>query len=350
MTVFINFLPIIFRYFYSKIILIFIAILYSNTCFSHGISRDDLHTLSKAYGYMYSRELCATYIKKHYQNLNNEVDYYNLSWEDRFPALKNNLLKHLQCFGLTEKQLIASMKAEKKAYNSMLSRLPKSENEALNLLQDYYLRLSEPNEFDKKIYATFNDVIYNDHPEMEFQRKVNQIQFSTNGHPKSNGINLQISLPSSWLQEEGKRPHIVQKWSKADEDSYLILMITIVEKDQDISNDDFVKAVTNEINSGQIYDLFGILRDELLSINKAFVTKIEQIPCVYFDANAKVHRLNTTSFSRVNSLFFPFMNSYILVNLSIYNSDLNKTNQIFSKYSSLKDMIFNSIVLPQIYY
>ena len=116
-----------------------------------------------------------------------------------------------------------------------------------------------------------------------------------------------------------------------------------------ISNDEFVVAATNEINSGQIFDLFGISRDDLLSINKAFVTKIEQIPCVYFDATTKVQRLNTSSFSRVNYLILPFMNSYIIVNLSFYNVDLQKTNQLYSKYSSLKDMIFNSIVLPQSY-
>lgn len=332
-----------------KCFFIFTVLIYCNSCFSHGLSRDDLNILSKAYGYMYSRELSAKYIKNHYKNLRNEVDYYNVSWADRFPGLRKNLIKHFQCFGLNEEQLIASMKAEKEAYNSMLSNLPKTENEALNLLQNYYLRLSEPNEFDKKIYATFNDVIYNDHPEMEFQRKINQVQFSTKDHPKSNGINLQISVPSSWLQEEGKRPHIVQKWSKADEDSYLILIITIVEMERFISNDEFVVAATNEINSGQIFDLFGISRDDLLSINKAFVTKIEQIPCVYFDATTKVQRLNTSSFSRVNYLILPFMNSYIIVNLSFYNVDLQKTNQLYSKYSSLKDMIFNSIVLPQSY-
>lgn len=37
-------------------------------------------------------------------------------------------------------------------------------------------------------------------------------RFESAGHPKSRGIHVALELPRSWRQEEGDRPHIVQKW------------------------------------------------------------------------------------------------------------------------------------------
>lgn len=48
--------------------------------------------------------------------------------------------------------------------------------------------------------------------------------FSTNGHVKANGLNLQVHYPSGWSHEEGIRPHIVQKFTDKNGD-YCMLII-----------------------------------------------------------------------------------------------------------------------------
>lgn len=40
--------------------------------------------------------------------------------------------------------------------------------------------------------------------------------FDSLNHPKANGIHLSIDLPASWISEEGKRPHILQKFMPSD--------------------------------------------------------------------------------------------------------------------------------------
>lgn len=40
----------------------------------------------------------------------------------------------------------------------------------------------------------------------------NHTKFSTAGHPKSKGLNMELSYPNSWLAKEGERPNIVQKF------------------------------------------------------------------------------------------------------------------------------------------
>jgi len=42
-----------------------------------------------------------------------------------------------------------------------------------------------------------------------------KIKFSTVGHPKAQGLNIQIDYPKSWIKKEGERPHIVQKFSSS---------------------------------------------------------------------------------------------------------------------------------------
>ncbi len=48
--------------------------------------------------------------------------------------------------------------------------------------------------------------------------------FSTNGHKKANGLNIEVHYPSGWTNEEGIRPHIVQKFTDKNGD-YCMLII-----------------------------------------------------------------------------------------------------------------------------
>jgi hypothetical protein len=53
----------------------------------------------------------------------------------------------------------------------------------------------------------------------------NRITFSTAGHHKSNGINLNLSYPNSWLAKEGERPHIVQNFVSERGRGFVMAMI-----------------------------------------------------------------------------------------------------------------------------
>ena len=41
-------------------------------------------------------------------------------------------------------------------------------------------------------------------------------EFSSAGHQKAAGLNITLSVPFSWDQEEGSRPHVVSKWTSQD--------------------------------------------------------------------------------------------------------------------------------------
>ncbi len=332
-----------------KLCLVAFFCFFITPCMSHGLSQNDLNEYARAYGYYYSRGLTTAHIKNHFPNLAYAVNSYNISFQQKFPDLKQKLLKHLKCFNLTEQQMLQSLKADKEAYSIIRNNLPKTEDAASALLQNFIVRLEQPNDFDWQMYSIFTDVVYSDHPEQEFQHN-NSFIYSTKGHSKSNGIDLQITVPASWIQAEGKRPHIVQKWFRLDEDTFVNLLLTISDPDSSINNEDFVTAVTYSIDHGTVGDYVGLDSKDILSINKAVLTKLEQIPCLYVDLFSKAQRINVSSYMRSSYLIMPFKNSLVLVQFSVANADANKVNKSFDKYSALKDLIFNSVVLPQVYY
>ncbi len=328
---------------------VFLSALGANPVFCHGLSRNDLNEYARAYGYYYSRELTSAHIQKYFPSLDYAVNSYNISFERKFPDLKHKLLRHLNCFNLTKAQMIQSLKDNKEAYAQVVNNLPKTEDSASALLQNFIERLEQPNSFDRQVYSVFNDVVYSDHPEQELQLN-NSCIYSTKGHPKSNGINLQITVPASWMQSEGKRPHVVQKWSRVDEDAVVNLLITVSDPDSSLNNEDFVTAATYSVEHGSVGDFLGLDRKNILSVNQAVLTELEQIPCLYVDFNAKAQRLRLSSYFRAGYLVMPFHNCLISVQFSVHNSDAGRVNDSFGKYSALEELIFNSIVLPQVYY
>lgn len=328
---------------------VFLSAAGAHPVFSHGLSRNDLNEYARAYGYYYSRELTAAHIQKYFPNLDYAVNSYNISFEQKFPDLKHKLSRHLNCFNLTKAQMIQSLKDNKEAYAQVIDNLPKTEDAASALLRNFIVRLEQPNDFDRQVYSVFSDVVYSDHPEQELQLN-NSCIYSTKGHPKSNDINLQITVPASWTQSEGKRPHVVQKWSRVDEDTAVNLLITISDPDSSLNNEDFVTAAAYSVDHGTVGDFLGLERNNILSVNQAVLTKLEQIPCLYVDFNARGQRLRLSAYFRAGYLVMPFHNCLISVQFSVYNTDASRVNDSFDKYSALEELIFNSIVLPQVYY
>lgn len=72
-------------------------------------------------------------------------------------------------------------------------------------------------------------------------------EYSTRGHPKSEGVDLSIKYPASWTAEEGRRPNIVQKFTGESRHGTTMATILVREFPTDLSSDasasDFDKAI-----------------------------------------------------------------------------------------------------------
>ncbi len=60
------------------------------------------------------------------------------------------------------------------------------------------------------------------------------VKFSSKDHPKALGLTINIKRPSSWLAENGERPHVVQKFT-SNKGLYVVtasLMVRTLPNDQ----------------------------------------------------------------------------------------------------------------------
>ena len=294
-----------------------------NLAQAHGLERSDLIDMTGAYGYILGQEKMVESIKEKYPNLVGNIALFEAQWSRRFPGAKQALLKHLKCFGLDEGK-VRELVDNNNSYKQMLDQYKiKSEEEGISILQYYRTRLSSPEEYDRKVFSILNDVVYHDYPAQEFY--VDNRNYSSKGHEKARGLDIRISVPFSWKQEEGVRPHIVQKWTKKDEEHVLTMMITVVDYPQ-VENEFSENNLRSYINDGSIWEL-AIIMDSLFKYNRA-------------GRDLAVSN---------SSLFFGICGKFVNVTFSAFGKDVSKVKDVSQKYQELKFLMFNSITIPQKY-
>lgn len=55
------------------------------------------------------------------------------------------------------------------------------------------------------------------------------VVFSSEGHPKSLGLNMRLSTPTSWKRQEGNRPHVVSKWTSQGGSGDMVITLQVRE-------------------------------------------------------------------------------------------------------------------------
>lgn len=178
-------------------------------------------------------------------------------------------------------------------------------------------------------------------PEKEFTQKFLN-KYSSAGHPKALGLDIVFSVPLSWEQKEGERPHIVQKFVNKDEGGVDMIMLIIndLEMEEDYEPDeqelkeffskdnlkdmipkdsrliDCRRIVLDGIISGQtIYVTEGRRMDRLIvtktiSYSTYFKGKIIQLQC---SSAPNVKRLLDKRFSQMQPVYYRVANSMIFM-------------------------------------
>lgn len=82
---------------------------------------------------------------------------------------------------------------------------------ALAIIEEVTTRAKDPRHVPSPIRELLLTAAYTEHPAQEMLDG-HRTLYSTSGHPKAMGLDLTLTLPLSWTANEGRRPHIVQKW------------------------------------------------------------------------------------------------------------------------------------------
>lgn len=284
-------------------------------------------------------------IRERFPSLAGKVLLAQMEWEKYFDAAEENLEKRLE--GIfqsrwpdfkrstvsTAKKMLgdrmaSATVAEAQAY---LDDIPKRAKGELDPVMRDMLLASHPE--------------YIQRPEVEFSRGYTAT-YSTQGHPKSNGVKMVLKLPMSWARQEGDRPHIVQKW-KSDaghgKDEIMIIISDLAEMEPD--------AKIRELYSKEIMTEAGIreLLDGVGELVRFKAGTIEGIPlgiCEYFRDS---ERLDVSFSLRGQWYYFIHKNSWVILQLSTVETTKEGSQLALDarldKFKTLMKMVVNSVVL-----
>lgn len=164
--------------------------------------------------------------------------------------------------------------------------------------------------------------------------------FSSRGHYKSNGINIEISYPAGWSAAEGKRPHVVQVFRNG----YSQCSLTIVSVEQKLSRKEWqseFKAMT-ELDYRDIAEELG----NLVSYKK---TEYEGYPGVLIESVGKKSRSGVDAYFRGLTHMFGYSDSMIFLQCFSFGSTQKAANAEFAHKISDFMNFGNNIIIPDKY-
>lgn len=148
--------------------------------------------------------------------------------------------------------------------------------------------------------------------------------FSTNGHRKANGLNIELYYPAGWFHEEGVRPHIVQKFTDKSGD---YCMLIIVNTGHNLS----AKQWDNEFRYMTTSDYRDILEGG--DVKSVKLTKYEGLSGALVQYELNKERAGIKLYASGLVHIFGYKNSLVLMQCAA--ADLTKQGAI-KKYEAVK--------------
>ena len=321
--------------------LIFLGIFLFNVTALAQTQQKEVEQLVKAYGFCLGQEHALKVFEKQYPSLYNDILVVKMSFDNSDIGRG--------CIGA--KRLITNIASEKgliKIQDNMVRSLSKEINysnytkeDALDFINEVKLRINGamPEDILKTLLSSNKEFI--DHPESEFTNGWKQTFYSKN-HKKALGLDINLSVPKSWNMKEGKRPHIVQTFSRKVQEGVVTasLQIRKIKTEEHLSQEEMQEFlnVKNHIPEGAN------------SVSSKRIV-LEGFPGVKSVWDIEQERLDFKFKLRCSSYIVVYKNYMIFIQgMTMVNDDKKYNLAAFhDKYSKVYDLIANSLVINNRY-
>lgn len=165
------------------------------------------------------------------------------------------------------------------------------------------------------------------------------IKYSSNGNPKSKGLNFSIKYPKSLTPRDGDRPNVVQKFFQNPDAFYSLVLVN--KFDEQLS-----KADLDDIFSTP--GLKSMIPETAIFVSSDNTLQIEGLKAakVVFINQSKRVNVNITSINRNYITIYKnylFILQFSLVKNS--NETIQELTDRFDTYNQLTFQIFNSLII-----
>lgn len=169
-------------------------------------------------------------------------------------------------------------------------------------------------------------------------------RFSTQGHPKAQGVVINMQLPKSWVGEEAERPHIVRKWRSANGTGYELIMLLVNDAGGYSPTDEEMKTF---ISSGEVKSVVPATG----KYESSGVFHLEGLPGFWVEYTDSQERAGKSVYQkiRMNNFFLNGKSINLMCQIPGIPQDSKSINESFKKLIPLCSQVLNSIVIPSRY-
>ena len=185
------------------------------------LNQNSLNGLARVYGYLIGQEQSLKFIESSYPEFQQDILLVRLKFQSAYPDLKDKTAnKIIELTGEQGKSLISNM--EQQIAANAPKAIPK--NQAVEFLKTVENRADGKIE-NQPTRDFMLAITYFENPGLEIAEKKTQ-KFNTKNEPKAKGLDLSITLPLSWTEQEGTTPNTVRSWkSEAGSGASLISLL-----------------------------------------------------------------------------------------------------------------------------
>lgn len=324
--------------FHSKLTLLFLFLTLSFGASAFTKSQKSISGLSKVYGYVAGQEATLNRIRNQWPELKSNVDLVQAEIESVYPNIKSKTTsKIIELLGSDGELLISSI--EKKLQEINTGEITKAD--AVQFL--FTVRSRSAGNIENKDTKMFLYAI-NDYENPVQELSSNKVlKFNTKNEEKAKGIELSISLPSSWEEREGNTPNTLRTWnSEAGSGTSYITLLVI--------NSDDVK--TKKILNSKILskNLQGLVPPNSKTSN-VFQTDVSNQPGWMYKAELTTKRLENEIFINFKSLNVFYKGKVIQLNCGSagMSSVAEGVKMEFLRIEKICDYVHNSLVIDSVY-
>lgn len=168
-------------------------------------------------------------------------------------------------------------------------------------------------------------------------------RYSSADHSKSLGLRLTIDYPKSWSMEEGKRPHIVKKFTGVyNETQNASFLIQIMPLDNNSDREAIIQAINNPIN-------FKNSLPSGTNFINAEKVKIDGLNGAFFSYTMNRKNDLLTVYMKSKSYNFVYKNWWIIILYTASGTSEDEAVSFYQKANPLFTLISNSLVVMNQY-
>ena len=301
-------------------------------------TQKSLNGLTGVYGYVAGQEATLNRIKSLFPELKSDVEFVQLEVETVYPNIKSKTSsKIIELAGAEGESMLSLL--DKKIQEFSSNELTKAN--AIRFLSTVRSRSAGniENPETKMFLLAINNF---DNPVSEMSsNKI--VKFNTKSEEKAKGIELSISLPSSWEERQGNTPNTVRTWT-SEAGSGLSFISLLVLNSDDFMNKNIIKSRIESKN------LQGLVPPNLNTLN-IFQTDVSNQPGWMFTAEVKTKRLENEIFMNLKTLNVFYKGKIIQLSCTSGGplSDIDDIKKEFRRTEGVCKYVHNSFIIDSVF-